>query len=81
MNGTFQPSAHRATIASVRFSPPPPTQIGSSACTGRGSQRASFSWKYFPSKFDTSSRSSRRTHCTDSSRMSRRSLVDGNGMP
>ena len=39
MNGTFQPSASSATIRSVRCSPPPPTQIGSSGCSGSGRHR------------------------------------------
>ena len=39
--GRSTPSAYWAAIRSVRFSPPPPTQIGSLACTGRGSLRAS----------------------------------------
>ena len=39
-NGTFHPSAKRAAMRSVRFSPPPPTQIGSASWIGRGSLRA-----------------------------------------
>ena len=39
-NGTFQPSAKRAAMRSVRFSPEPPTQIGRASWIGRGSLRA-----------------------------------------
>jgi hypothetical protein len=39
----FHSSACRATIFSVRFSPPPPMRIGSGDCTGFGSHVASVS--------------------------------------
>ena len=34
--GAFQPSAKRATVRRVRFSPEPPIQSGSRACRGLG---------------------------------------------
>ena len=40
----FQPSARRAAISKVRFSPRPPIQIGSRACSGFGQQAASSTW-------------------------------------
>ena len=63
----FQPSAWRATMPSVTFSPPPPTHSGSRACTGFGSQRASTSWKNSPSKSTRSPRWSG-VECTGSLR-------------
>ena len=81
MNGTFQPSAYRAAIFSVRFSPPPPIQMGSFACTGRGSLRASVSVKCWPSKVVTSSCSRPRRHWMPSSSWSMRVFTSGNGMP
>ena len=60
-NGTFQPSASSAAMRSVRFSPPPPIQIGSAGCTGLGSQRASVRLKCLPSWSVLSTRSSERT--------------------
>ena len=80
-NGMLQASAHLAAMRSVRCSPWPPIQIGSSGCTGFGSQRASWSWKYWPSNVVTSSRSRPRTHWMASSSWSIRTFTGGNGMP
>ena len=49
-------------MRSVRFSPPPPTQIGSSSWTGRGSLRASVVVNHVPSNVVTSSWSRPRRH-------------------
>ena len=73
MNGTFHPSAYCAAIRSVTFSPPPPIQIGSRACTGFGSHCASVSVKNSPAKLVRSCVRRPRTHCTYSSSMRRRS--------
>ena len=67
MNGTFHPSAWRAAMRSVTFSPPPPIQSGSRSCTGFGSHRASVSVKNSPSKLVTSWVSRPRTHWIASS--------------
>ena len=60
-------------MRSVTFSPPPPIQIGSRACTGFGSHCASVSVKNSPSKVVRSCVSRPRTHCTYSSSMRSRS--------
>ena len=62
-NGMFQASAHCAAIRRVRFSPPPPTQMGSSACTGLGTHLRLVQLEVRALEVDvTSSRSRPRTH-------------------
>ena len=81
MKGTFQPSAYFAAIFSVRFSPPPPIQIGIFDWRGRGSLRASFSWNHSPANDVTSSCSRPRTQRAASSSWSSLIFAEGNGMP
>ena len=79
-NGTFQPSAHWAAMRSVRFSPPPPTQIGSVGLHRLGLAASVLQLvKYLPVKSTLSSRSRPRTHWIASSSMSMRTPPRGTG--
>ncbi len=77
----FQPSACRAAMRSVTFSPPPPIHSGSRSWTGFGSQRAASSRKNSPSKSATSRVSRRRMHWMPSSSWRSRTGAGGKGMP
>ena len=68
-------------MASVRRSPPPPIQMGTRSCTGRGAQRASSRVNHLPLKLVLSLWSRPRTHWTASSRMSSLVPTEGKGMP
>ena len=69
-------SAYFAAVGMVRFSPPPPTRIGSRGWTGFGLLGASFSEKNRPEKSERSSRSRAEITATLSSKRSDRSCVD-----
>ena len=72
---TFHCWAHRATARNVRFGPLPPMVIGGcGVCTAFGSQYASVSLMYLPSKFATFSVSSAMIACVPSSNRSKRSF-------
>src|SRR5262245_681191 len=81
MKVTFHPSAWRAAMRSVIFSPAPPIHSGSRSWTGFGSHLASRRWKNWPSKFVTSSVRRPRMHWIASSSIRSRTGTGGNGIP
>ena len=81
MYAAFHPSAWRAAIRNVRFSPVPPIQIGRRACTGAGRQDASTVRKCSPLWVVRSSVSRLRISGSASSSWSRRRPTGGKSYP